>query len=92
MKIFRSMPAPWFKFRPNPNNEIGGIIGEDIGFCWDLRRAGHRIYVDTSVPSKHLTTLAVNDATYRLYKSMKIKQREAAIKAALNSGNNSQGG
>jgi len=86
MKVFRKMPAPWFKFRPNPNEKVGGVIGEDIGFCWDLKRAGYRIFVDTTVPSNHLTTLAVNDATYRLYKAMKLKQREAAIARALSSG------
>ncbi|OPZ45255.1 MAG: hypothetical protein BWY95_02007 [Bacteroidetes bacterium ADurb.BinA104] len=89
-QIFRKMPAPWFKFRPNPNNSIGGVIGEDIGFCWDLKQAGYRIFVDTTVPSNHLTTLAVNDSTYRLYKSMKMKQREHAIARALSSGNEIQ--
>lgn len=86
MAVFRKMPAPWFKFRPNPDEKVGGVIGEDIGFCWDLKRAGCRIFVDTSVPSNHLTTLAVNDGTYRLYKAMKLKQRENAAKAALSNG------
>lgn len=77
MRVFREMQPPWFQFRDNPDEKVGGVIGEDIGFCWDLKTAGHKIYVDTSIPSKHLTTMAVNDATYRLYKAMKIKQREA---------------
>lgn len=76
MSVFHKMPAPWFKFRDNPNDKVGGVIGEDVGFCWDLKRAGYRIFVDTSVPSTHLTTLAVADPTYRLYKAMKMKQRE----------------
>ena len=81
MQIFRKMPAPWFKFRENPNNSIGGIIGEDIGFCWDLKRAGHRIYVDTTIPSMHLTTMAVNHQTYLLYRAMKTEQwrKKAAL-------------
>jgi hypothetical protein len=81
MQIFRKMPAPWFKFRENPNNNIGGIIGEDIGFCWDLKRAGHRIYVDTTIPSMHLTTMAVNHQTYLLYRAMKTEQwrKKAAL-------------
>jgi len=87
MKVFREMPSPWFHFRPNPNPKIGGIIGEDFGFCWDLKKAGYQIFVDTSVPANHLTTLAVNDSTYRLYKSMKMKQRENAIQAALSGKN-----
>jgi hypothetical protein len=87
MRIFNKMPAPWFRFRQNPNETVGGIIGEDIGFCWDLKRAGYQIFVDTTVPSKHLTTLAVNDATYRLYKAMKTKQTETAIAKALSGKN-----
>ena len=86
MSVFDKMPFPWFKFRPNPNKEIGGVIGEDIGFSWDLKRAGYKIFIDTSVPAAHLTTLAINDATYRLYKAMKEKQREKIINAALSSG------
>jgi len=76
MQVFRDMPAPWFKFRDNPDQKVGGVIGEDIGFCWDLRRAGYQIFVDTSIPSKHLTTMAVNHQTFLLYKAMKIKQLE----------------
>jgi len=83
MSVFRKMPAPWFKFRDNPNNSIGGVIGEDVGFCWDLKKAGYKIFVDTSIPSKHLTNMAVCDNTYRLYKAMKTKQRERAAQAAL---------
>ena len=75
-KIFREMSDPWFKFRPNPNMGIGGIIGEDIGFCSDLRKAGYRIFVDTSIPSGHLTTLEVNQGTYDLYKILKKVQTE----------------
>ena len=69
MDVFRNMPPPWFKFRQNEEEE--GIIGEDIGFCSDLRKAGYKIYVDTSVPSSHLTTLEVNHQTWLLYRAVK---------------------
>jgi len=78
MSIFRKMPYPWFRFQKNPEN--GLVIGEDIGFCQDLKAAGYKIYVDTSVPADHLTTLAVNRATNRLYNAMKNKE---AARAAL---------
>lgn len=71
MDVFRDMPAPWFKIRHNPD---GSPIGEDIGFCYDLRCAGYKIFVDTTIPAKHLTTLEVTDETYRLYKALAIKQ------------------
>lgn len=81
MQVFRDMPSPWFHFREHPNSTSGAIIGEDIGFCWDLKRAGYKIFVDTSIPSKHLTTMAVNHQTFLLYKAMKIQ--EAQKKKAL---------
>lgn len=71
MGIFKRMPAPWFQIRFNPD---GSPIGEDIGFCADLRDAGHRIFVDTSVPAGHLTTMTITDETYRWYKAVKIRQ------------------
>jgi len=80
MSVFRKMSPPWFAFR---HLETGEGIGEDIGFCSDLREAGYRIFVDTTVPSGHLTTLCVTKATYDLYKAVKVKQ---AIKLALRSG------
>ncbi len=83
MDVFRKMPAPWFKFRVNA--DTGAAIGEDIGFCHDLKAAGYRIFVDTSVPADHLTTMAVNEKTYRLYKSMKIKEHQLALERALGS-------
>lgn len=80
MDIFRKLPDPWFKFRKE--EDTGRSIGEDIGFCEDLRAAGYRIFVDTSVPSDHLTTLAVNRATNKLYEQMKLRQFE--VEEALN--------
>jgi len=80
MDIFKKMPDPWFKFRTNEST--GLPVGEDIGFCEDLKEAGYRIFVDTAVPSDHLTTLAVNRATNKLYEKMKVMQFEAEL--ALN--------
>jgi len=75
MKVFHNIPGPWFKFRPNPDPDREGIVGEDIGFCSDLRKAGYRIYVDTSIKCGHLSTMEVTEETYWLYKSLKKKQR-----------------
>jgi hypothetical protein len=81
MDVFRKMPAPWFKFRTDP--ETGAGIGEDIGFCQDLKAAGYRIFVDTSIPADHLTTLAVNRKTNLLWRSMKTKEQQRALDRAL---------
>jgi hypothetical protein len=76
MDVFKKMPAPWFKFRPNPDPDKVGWVGEDIGFCSDMRAAGYRIFVDTSVPSGHLSTLEVNHETWRLYSTVSEKKKE----------------
>lgn len=67
MDIFKKMPRPWFVVRRNPD---GSPIGEDIGFCHELRKAGYRIFVDTSIPSAHLSTMQVTEETYRWYKAV----------------------
>ena len=81
MEVFRKMPRPWFRAEKNPD---GTPIGEDIGLCQDLKAAGYRIFVDTSVPAGHLATMIISTATNRLYRAMKNKQ---AAKAALAGGN-----
>ncbi|MHB8110497.1 MAG: glycosyltransferase family protein [Syntrophorhabdaceae bacterium] len=79
MEVFRKLPRPWFRFQKDPAN--GMVIGEDIGFCQDLKTAGYRIFVDTSIEIGHLTTMIVNQATHDLYRAMKVEQ--ARKKAAL---------
>ena len=76
MRIFHKLPGPWFKFRPNPDVDHAGIVGEDIGFCSDLKEAGYKIYMDTSIKCGHLSTMIVTEETHWLYKSLK-KKREA---------------
>jgi hypothetical protein len=75
MEVFRNIPGPWFRFR-----QLGlGIVGEDIGFCADLRAAGHRIFVDTSVQIGHLSHFQVTRGTWELYamvEKAKIKALE----------------
>jgi hypothetical protein len=78
MEVFKKLPYPWFRFQTDPGS--GMTIGEDIGLCQDLKGAGYKIFVDTSIEIGHLTTMIVNDATHRLYKEMKCvekKKREA---------------
>ena len=79
MEVFRKMPRPWFKFQTHPDTGLG--IGEDVGFCQDLTRAGYKIFVDTAVPADHLTTMAVNRNTHKLYNQMKRQQFDALNRA-----------
>lgn len=75
MSIFKKLPYPWYKFRKQPN---GATVGEDIGLCQDLKSAGYDIFVDTSIKVGHLSTMIINDATYNLYRAMKLSQEKKA--------------
>jgi hypothetical protein len=85
MSIFKRLPDPWFRFQKNPDN--GMTIGEDIGICQDLKALGYKIFVDTSVPAGHLTTMIINRNTHLLYRSMKEKQNKQALERALKNDN-----
>jgi hypothetical protein len=69
MQVFRSMPAPWFRARIDPKTKQP--IGEDIGFCSDLKEAGYRIFVDTSVPAGHLSQIQVTDGMWKLWRKLR---------------------
>ncbi len=49
--VFKKMEAPWFEFSYDGN---GKRIGEDVGFCLKARKAGYSIWVDPTIPVKHL--------------------------------------
>lgn len=77
MSVFDALPDPWFHFRQTIKDGTERTVGEDIGFCSDLKAAGFKIFVDTSVPAGHLTMLEVTEGTWKLYRRMK----EAELKA-----------
>jgi len=82
MEVFRKLPYPWFRFQKHPDTKL--VIGEDVGLCQDLKAAGYKIFVDTSIEIGHLSTMVVNQATYDLYKEMKAtKERKAAALGVL---------
>jgi hypothetical protein len=67
MNVFRKMPSPWFRARRHE----GASVGEDIGFCSDLRRLGYRIFVDTAIPAGHLSQMQITEGTWRLYRKLR---------------------
>jgi hypothetical protein len=73
MAVFRKLPFPWFRFR---KGAYGETIGEDFGACIDLKEAGYRIFVDTSIPAGHLSKMEINEGTWKLYN----KTKEAELK------------
>ena len=74
MQVFRDMSAPWFRFRRNDDDSV---IGEDIGFCSDLRQAGYKIYVDTSIPAGHLSQFQVTEGTWKLFTKLREAQAQS---------------
>ena len=68
MDVFINIDPPWFELTVG---EFGQPIGEDVGFCEKLKKAGYDIFVDCSIDIKHLSLLAVDWGTYKLYKKLK---------------------
>jgi hypothetical protein len=65
MRIFNNMlPAKPFRLSVGDH---GQPIGEDIGFCKKLKDLKIPIFVDCSIDIKHLTLLAVDFGTYKLF-------------------------
>jgi len=69
MKVFDKIEKPWFAF----DQVDGKPIGEDIYFCSKARKAGLRIFVDTSIEVGHLTTVEVNRFLHQVCKHIKPK-------------------
>jgi GT2 family glycosyltransferase len=79
MDVFRKMPGPWFRFR----RQEGRLIGEDIGFCADLKAAGYKIYVDTAVEIGHLSHFQVTNGTWQLFKAIEAAKAKATEEKKL---------
>ena len=50
-KLFKEMPLPWFK--KEYKDGTTDIMGEDVYFCREAKRAGFRVCVDWSLPLGH---------------------------------------
>ena len=77
MRIFYKIKPLWYTFEPHiVDGKQKGMIGEDIGMCIKLKKAGYKIYVDTSVKIGHLTLFNVDEAFSTLYQSLLKRQIE----------------
>ena len=50
--VFRDIPKPWFDFTYEGDERIG----EDVNFCRKAIKAGYDIWVDPTIPVRHLGT------------------------------------
>lgn len=75
-KVFESMKRPWFTAATGK--------GEDIQFCFDARKAGYKVYMDTATKLGHLGPPRVIDES--VYESQdEVKQmREEETSRRLN--------
>jgi len=62
----RPGPHPWFHRRqvPATSKHDGGILGEDLSWCWHLRSEGVPIFVDTQVEAGQIKPSVVNTVSY----------------------------
>lgn len=67
-EVFFDIPQPWFE--KIPGTEGHKTLGEDINFCWKLRQAGYKIFVDTSIKISHLIIFEVDELLYKVYKKI----------------------
>lgn len=61
VNVFLDMAPPWYEFGTSPK---GNPIGEDINFCYKARRAGFRIWADTSIQVGHLALMEIGTGFY----------------------------
>ncbi len=76
-QVFYKIKPPWYTFEPHiVDGKQKGLIGEDIGMCIKLKKAGYKIFVDTSVKIGHLTLFNVDESFSTLYQSLLKRQIE----------------
>lgn len=51
-EVFKNLPQPWFFWKSNDKGEL--VEGEDYWFCSLARKMGFRIWVDLTIPIKHI--------------------------------------
>jgi hypothetical protein len=66
MSIFDRIPYPWFEEKIDQ----GRPVGEDIWFCHQARKAGVRIFVDTSIKVGHYTHHIIGREFYEYFKAV----------------------
>lgn len=52
LKVFKKLSHPWFFWEVDSQGEP--VTGEDYWFCRKAREAGYKVWVDLSIPVKHV--------------------------------------
>ena len=72
-EIFETIQPPWFQLRKDEN---GKTIGEDIGFCQEIRENLIPIYVDASIQIGHLSTITIDKDFFQYWKTMNLSKEK----------------
>ena len=65
--VFDQLDYPWFEFTKTEENNP---VGEDINFCYNVKKIGYTVYVDTTIMTEHLTNMRANHNLWQLNKSL----------------------
>lgn len=68
LKAALDIDEPWFTL--DDKTPAGGAMGEDIAFCWKLRKAGYRIWADTSIEIGHLAEILINREFHEIHQRL----------------------
>ena len=52
LEVFKKLSEPWFFWKSDESGDV--VEGEDSWFCRKVREAGYEIWVDLSIPMKHI--------------------------------------
>ena len=72
MTVFENVPFPWFESKSDDPTKGTKRLGEDFCFCDKLRKAGYKIYVDSSLEVGHLINFTVTKEFHFLW--MKLQE------------------
>ena len=67
MLALLDLPMPWFEISKTPE---GQTMGEDVRFCYHLRKAGYQIQADTSIEIGHLAEIVINKEFHMMWKKL----------------------
>jgi hypothetical protein len=83
VNVFFDVEYPWYEVIMGGKDKDGksrSAVGEDIFFCHKLKQAGYKIYVDCDIKIGHLSTVAIDDQYYYLFKLLKKLEEERSLK------------
>ncbi len=72
-RVFLDVDPPWFQLG---KTDDGRPRGEDFHFCEQLRRSGHKIFVDASIKITHLSLEEIGMDQYRLFHKLQSVKEE----------------